>query len=92
MVCDISHYAGFFFPNPLLFAAVDLDSSLQWNLEMSHLPVGTEDITLHPVVLEEIPTGYVWNPTKKVGPVSRYLNTGGFAAEGSFQLHLSEAH
>lgn len=91
----LSLTAGFFFPSPLLSTAVDLYSSLQWSLEMSHLPVGTEGTIPLPATLEEIPPATAETPQKAVDPVSHYLNTGSFAAEGSFQLvllHLPEAH
>lgn len=87
--------AGFFFPSLLLSTAADLDSSLQWSLEMSHFPVGTQGTTPLPAALEEIPPVTAQAPQKPVDPVSHYLNTGSFAAEGSFQLallHLPEAH
>lgn len=87
--------AGFFFPSPLLSTAADLDSSFQWSLEMSHLPVGIHDTTPLPAALEEILPATGEAPPKPVDPISHYLNTGSFAAEGSFQLvllHLPEAH
>lgn len=62
---------------------------------MSHLPVGTQGTTLIPAALEKIPPATAEAPQETVDPISCYLNTGSFAAEGSFQLvllHLPESH